>query len=96
MSFNLKVIDAAAETVLLKIKNGELGEACCMSAVNSPTTEAWELAGQLAEKTALSKSQQESILEALNPQIQEHLKSTGFDDFDLIYERLLQLISLGS
>jgi len=95
MSFNLNAINTAAETILLKINKGELTEACCMSAVNSPTTEAWEIAGQLTENVALSKSQQESILEALNPQIREHLKSTGFDDFDLIYERLLQLILLG-
>jgi mannose-6-phosphate isomerase class I len=93
MSFELKAIDAAAEAILLKIKNGELGEACCMSAVNSPIAESWEIAGQLAENTVLSKSQQERILDALNPQIREHLKSTGFDDFDLIYERLLQLIA---
>jgi len=93
MSFKLKTIDAAAETILLKIKNGEPGEACCMSAVNSPITDSWEIAGQLVENTVLSKSQQKSILDALNPQIREHLKSTGFDDFDLIYERLLQLIS---
>lgn len=62
MSFNSDAIDAAAEIILLKIKKGELGEACCMSAVN--------------------------------PQIREHLKSASFDDFDLNYERLLQIISL--
>jgi len=92
MSFDLNLIIQAAEQITQKIKTGEITEACCMSATSSPVTEAWDLAKQLADNTHLSTTQQQIILKNLNPVSRKQLESSGFDDFDLIYEQILQLV----
>ena len=92
MSFDLNIINQAAEKIRQQPGTGEIGEACCMSGRASPVTESWDAAQELEEKANLSDAQQQTILKALNPGIRKQMESTGFDDFDLIYERLLQLV----
>ncbi|MBE9559391.1 MAG: hypothetical protein IMF15_01315 [Proteobacteria bacterium] len=94
MTFDLSLIDQAARTIRQRIKTGELSEACCMSSVATPVTEAWDMAQELAADSPLSSEQQQNILKFLNPVIKKQLDSGEPGDFDLIYERLLQLISL--
>ena len=92
MAFDLTLIYQASEKMLQQKRAGEIVEACCMAAMNTAVTESWEVAGELAEKARLSDEQQQTLLQALSPVVQKQLLSTGFDDFDLIYERLLQLV----
>jgi hypothetical protein len=94
MAFNIDLINQAAEKIKRQIETGEISEACCMASIATPVTEAWEIAQELAEQSQLSQEQQHTILSFLNPDIQKLLISSSYDDFDLIYERLLQLISL--
>ena len=93
MTFDLSLIDQAARSIRQRIETGELSEACCMSSVATPITEAWDSAQQLAENSPLSSEQQQALLLSLTPAIQKQLAASRTDDFDLIYERLLQLIS---
>ncbi len=93
MPDNLTRIDKAAETILDKLANGEIFQACSMSAMATPVTESWEIAEELAKTIQLSDTQQKSLLMALPPVVQKQLQATGFDDFDLIYERLLQRVA---
>ncbi len=92
MYFDLNQINQAAEQIQQQLRTGEIGEVCCMSGMASPVTESWEAAQELAEKADLSAAQQQTILKALNPVIRKQMEFTGFDDFDLIYEWLLQLV----
>jgi len=92
MSFDLNLINQVAEQIQQQLGAGEIGEFCCMSGRASPITESWEAALKLAEKENLSATQQQTILKVLDPVIRKQMESSGFDDFDLIYERLLQLV----
>ena len=91
MSFNLAQIEKEAEKIQLKLKSGELVDGCCMSPVQTPTKEAWEIAQELTENDTLSFVQRRELFSMLNKDIQSQLESSGYDDFDLVYERLLQL-----
>lgn len=91
MSFNLAQIEKQAEKIRLKIRSGELIDGCCMSAVQTPVREAWEIAQELTENETLSDVQKQKLFSKLDRDIQSQLESAGYDDFDLIYERLLQL-----
>jgi len=89
---HIDFIDKAAEKIKWQINSGEIVEACGMTAAATPVTESWEIAQELAENNSLTHEQQHSILNALEPAIQQQLKAMSFDDFDLIYGRLLQLV----
>ena len=80
ITFDSGLIDLAAGTIRQRIKTGELSEA-------------WEIAQELAAGSHLSSEQQQNILRSLDPAIQKQLYTGELDDFDLIYEQLLQLIS---
>ncbi len=94
MPFDIKLIDQAAEQIQQRLASGEIVEACCMSAMTTPVTESWEAARELAENASLSTGQQQVLLQGLSPLVRKQLEATGFDDFDLIYERILQLIAV--
>jgi len=91
-STDLKPIRQAAEKIQQQLGNGEISEIYCMTALATPVTESWDAALQLADDLPLSPDQQRTLLSSLTPTIQKQLKTTGFDNFDLIYERLLQLV----
>jgi len=65
-----------------------------MSAMTTPVTESWEAARELAENADLSTGQQKILLQGLSPLVRKQLEAAGFDDFDLIYERILQLVAV--
>jgi len=92
MSFTSSYIEKEAEKILQKIRSGELIDGCCMSAAQTPTTEAWEIAINLSDNSALSSIQKTEIFSKLDKDVQSQLEATNYDDFDLVYERLLQLI----
>jgi len=54
MSLSLEQIELAAKQIVQKLESGELVKGCSMSALQTPITEAWELAQELVEKNALS------------------------------------------
>jgi hypothetical protein len=93
MSFELTSIDLAAEQIAAKLKSGELTEGCSMAILFSPVTEAWDKAQALATTAELSAEQQQHLLACLDQQTRQHFEATRYEDFDLIYERLLQLVS---
>lgn len=88
----LSQIDKEAKAIKQKVKTGELIEGCCMSSIHTPTVEAWCIAEELTENATLSDVQQQKLFSKLDNNIQMQLETTGYDDFDLVYERLLQLI----
>ncbi|VAW54975.1 hypothetical protein MNBD_GAMMA06-218 [hydrothermal vent metagenome] len=90
---DLNIINQAAKKIMRQVASGDISEACCMSAAATPVTESWDVAKVLTAKIQLTAAQQQTLLKKLKPEIQQQLESTGFDDFDLIYERLLQLVS---
>ncbi len=92
IAMNLDFIDQAAEKIQQQLRTGEVFEACCMSAVSTPVTESWEVTQELVKENSLTSVQQQVLLRVLSTKIQQQLNVTGFDDFDLIYERLLQLV----
>lgn len=94
MPFEMYLIDQAAGQIRQRLANGEIVEACCMSAMTTPVTESWEAARELAENADLSTRQQKILLQVLSPLVRKQLETTGFDDFDLIYERILQLVAV--
>ena len=91
MSLSLEQIEQAAEQIIKKLESGELKEGCCMASIQTPVTEAWELAGQLTENDGLLDVQKQELFSQLDKSVQLQLKSSGYDDFDLVYERLIQL-----
>ena len=64
-----------------------------MSALQTPTMEAWEIVQQLTESGTLSPQCKQELFSKLDKDVQSQLEATKYDDFDLIYERLLQLIN---
>jgi hypothetical protein len=92
MNISITDIDKEAEKIIHKIKSGELIDGCSMSAIQTPTTEAWERAQELTDSGALSPISAKEILSKLDEHVQSQLVP-NYDDFDLIYERLLQLIT---
>jgi hypothetical protein len=93
MNYCLTNINKEADKIIQKIKSGELMEGCCMSTIQTATTEAWEVAQALAEIDPLSSSDKEDVFSKLDKDVQSQLITTNYDSFDLIYERLLQLIN---
>jgi hypothetical protein len=93
MSIIVSDIEKEAKMILQKIKSGELIDTCGMSAMPTPTTEAWEVAAELSNDNALSPDQKTEIFSRLGQDVQAQLDSANYDDFDLIYEYLLQLIN---
>lgn len=93
MNLCLTDIENEAENIILKIKTGELIDGCSMSAIQTPTMEAWGIAQELAEKSTLSSKDKQDIFSKLAKDVQSQLAATKYDSFDLIYERLLQLIN---
>lgn len=93
MSFNLAQIEKQADKIRQMLKSGELVDGCCMSAVQTPAKEAWERAGELIENETLSYNQKQELFSILGQDIQSQLVSDDYDDFDLVYERLLQIIN---
>ncbi len=94
MNFCLAEIDNEAENIIQKIRSGKLIEGCSMSAIQTPTIEAWEVAQELASKSTLSSKDKQDIYSKLPKEVRLQLAATKYDSFDLIYERLLQLINL--
>ena len=93
MNISLSNIEKEAEKIICKIQEGKLIDGCCMSAVQTPTMEAWEIAQQLAESGTLPSQCKQELFSKLDKDVQSQLEATKYDDFDLIYERLLQLIN---
>ena len=93
MQLTLKTIDQAAVTIQVKINSGELVAGCGMSAVQTPTREAWDVAEDITAQGKLSEADQKTILSRLNKKTRLQLEDTKYDDFDLIYEFLLQQIN---
>ena len=94
MPFDMNRIDQAAGRIRQRIGSGEIAAACCMSAAATPVTESWEAARELAEGACLSATQRQMLLQALNPIIRKQAETGRLDDFDLIYERILQLVAV--
>lgn len=94
MSLSLEQIERAAQQIIQKLETGELSEGCCMASIQTPVTEAWELAGALTENEFLPETQKQTLFSQLDKSVQSQLTSSGYDDFDLVYERLLQLSNL--
>ena len=92
MSLTISDIEKEAKDILYKINSGELIDGCSMSAVETPTTEAWEIATKFSEKRKISSIQKIELFSKLDKDVQSQLKVSGYDDFDLVYEYLLQLI----
>jgi len=96
MSFDLNHIEDAAKRILSRLASGELQDACCMSAASTPVKEAWDAAEAIVEEyESLTEGQQQMIFSQLSDATQAQLIRSGYDDFDLVYERLLQLIEHG-
>lgn len=93
MSFNLALIEKKAEKIRQMLKSGKLIDGCCMSAAQTPVREAWEIAQELTENETLSDVLKQKLFSNLDEEIQSQLETAGYDDFDLVYERLLQLSS---
>ena len=91
MSLSLEQIEQAAEQIIQKFESGEIKEGCCMASIQTPVTEAWELAGQLTENDSLLDAQKQELFSQLDKSVQLQLKSSDCDDFDLVYESLIQL-----
>jgi hypothetical protein len=96
MSFDLAQLEKEAKKIRLKLKAGELVDGCCMSPTQSPAREAWEIAEELTDNNPLSIAQRLELLSKLGTDIQSQLQATGYDDFDLVYERLLHVALLPS
>ena len=96
MSFDLAQLEKEAKKIRLKLKAGELVDGCCMSPTQSPSREAWEIAEELTDNNPLSIAQRLELLSKLGTDIQSQLQATGYDDFDLVYERLLHVALLPS
>ncbi|AFP32704.1 hypothetical protein [Marinobacter sp. BSs20148] len=92
MNLTISDIEKEAKDILHKITSGELIDGCSMSAVETPTTETWEIATNLSEKRKISTIQKIELFSKLDKDVQSQLKVSGYDDFDLVYEYLLQLI----
>jgi len=73
---------------------GELGCGCAMAATGSPITSAWSQAEDFLEQRKLSSAQQQQIYQWLAAPTQQMLTKTKIDDFDLVYEYLLQQLNL--
>lgn len=95
MSSTISVIENEAQKIILKIKSGELIDGCSMSAIQTPTIEAWEVATNICEIIELTSMQKTAIFSKLGREVRSQLGNARYDDFDLIYERLLQLINKG-
>jgi len=52
--------------------------------------EAW-IAQELTENETLSDVQKQTLFSKLDKDIRSQLEAAGYDDFDLVYVRLLQL-----
>jgi hypothetical protein len=92
MSFTTSDIEKEAEKIVQKIRFDEHPDGCCMSAAETSTTETWEIATLISDNNALSAIQKMEIFSKLDKEVQAQLAATDYDDFDLVYERLLQLI----
>lgn len=92
MNLTIADIEKEAKKILQKIKSGELIDGCSMSAIQTPTNEAWEIATNLCEKNEISSIQRIELISKLDKDVQSQLKASSYDDFDLAYEYLLQLI----
>ena len=64
-----------------------------MSGMSSPVTEAWDKAHELSETYNLSCEQKKNMFKELDSSVRLQFEQTGYDDFDVIYELLLQLVS---
>jgi Spy/CpxP family protein refolding chaperone len=93
MTFDLSKIDLAAIQIQQKLEAGELSLGCAMSTIASPVIEAWDLAHEMAEGVVLTDQQRQKLLNLLDQQIRQQMETTRYDDFDLIFERLVQLVS---
>jgi hypothetical protein len=85
-------IDKAAEDILSRLESGELVDGCCMGAAPSPVTEAWDAAETLVDAGLLCGHNRQEILYCLSQETRRELESSSFDDFDRVYQRILQLI----
>ena len=92
LTADIDFIQEAAVKIKRQIKSGEIAEACCMTAAPTPVTESWEVAQEWTVNNSLTFEQQHALLSLLKPEVKYQLETSGFDDFDLIYERLLQLV----
>ena len=93
MTYTVLDIEKEADKILLMMQSGELVEGCSMSALQTPATEAWETATRLSENCTLSSDQKNELILNLDKDVRTQLETTNYDDFDLIYARLLQLIA---
>ncbi len=74
------------------MRSGKIVASCSVSFLGTPITESWDAAQELAKNSCLSTEQQQIILKTLDASVRKQIESAKFDDFDLIYERLLQLV----
>ena len=91
MALDLIQIEQEAELIRQKIELGELVEGCCMAGVQTPVLEAWDIAQVLTENDVLFPAQKKEVFLKLAANVQQQLEATGYDDFDVVYEWLLQL-----
>ncbi len=92
MQINIKVLNQQATNILAMINSGELQDSCSMSAVQTPVKEAWCIAEDLTEQGELSTTDKDEIYSLLDNETRQQLKAIEYDDFDLVYEYLLQKI----
>ena len=91
MSLNSEQIEQAAAQIIQKLESGELNQGCCMASMHTPVTEAWGLAVELTNNDSLMAAQKQALFSHLDKSVQLQLENSGYDDFDLLYERLIQL-----
>ena len=90
MMISLEAVSQELNRILQKIKSGELADGCCVSTIQSPVKEAWEVTESITSRGSLHEKARESLFNLLNDKSRELFQATGYDDFDLIYEYLLQ------
>ena len=91
MALSLIQIEKEADQIRQKIESGELVEGCCMAGAQTPVLEAWGIAQVLTENNVLFPAQKKEIFLKLAANVQQQLEATDYDDFDVVYEWLLQL-----
>ncbi|HHJ35033.1 MAG TPA: hypothetical protein ENJ87_04640 [Gammaproteobacteria bacterium] len=92
MELTLEQIDKEADRIKEKCQSGELMDGCSMSAIQTPAREAWDVAHELIENNMMTALQRKEVFSSLDKNIRSQLDDYRYNNFDLVYERLLQLI----
>jgi hypothetical protein len=83
-----------AGKIRLKVRTGELAGGCSMSAAPTATTAAWDIALELTGHDVLDTDQRRELMSKLDESLRSQPEAGEYDDFDLVYARLLQLADL--